>query len=77
MKLKHSNSEFVNVFITQVIGTQNKAFSYSRKLGMERLQILRITFPVTDDGTPYYEYIEQYAKNLMLRKYKQYFAYLD
>lgn len=28
MKLKHSHSEFVNLFITQVIGMQNKAFSY-------------------------------------------------
>lgn len=43
MKLKHSHSEFVNLFITQVIGMQNKAFSYSRKLGTERLLNLRIT----------------------------------
>ena len=77
MKLKHSNSEFVNLFITQVIGMQNKAFSYSRKLGTERLQNLRIMLPITGDGAPDYEYMEQYTKNLMLRKYKQYLAYLD
>lgn len=77
MKLKHSNSEFVNLFITQVIAMQNKAFSYSRKLGTERLQSLRIMLPVTDDGAPDYEYMEQYARNLMLRKYKQYLSYLD
>ena len=77
MQLKHSNSEFVNLFITQVIGMQNKTFSYSRKLGTERLQNLRIMLPVTDDGAPDYEYMEQYAKNLMLRKYKQYLTYLD
>ena len=33
--------------------------------------------PVTDDSAPDYEYMEQYAKNLMLRKYKQYLSYLD
>ena len=33
--------------------------------------------PVTDDGAPDYEYMEQYAKNLMLRKYKQYLSYLN
>ena len=77
MKLKHSHSEFVNHFITQVIGMQNKAFSYSRKLGTERLLNLRIMLPVTDDGAPDYEYMEQYTKNLMLRKYKQYLEYLD
>ena len=77
MKLKHSHSEFVNLFITQVIGMQNKAFSYSRKLGTERLLNLRIMLPVTDDGAPDYKYMEQYVKNLMSRKYKQYLAYLD
>lgn len=77
MELKYSNSEFVNLFITRVIEMQNKAFSYSRKLGTERLQNLRIMLPVNDDGTPDYEYMEQYTKNLMLRKYEQYLAYLD
>ena len=37
----------------------------------------RIMLPVTDDATPDYEYMEQYTKNLMLWKYKQYLAYLD
>ena len=77
MQLKYSESEFVNLFITQVIGMQNKAFSYSRKLGTERLLNLRIMLPITDDGAPDYKYMEQYTKNLMLRKYKQYLAYLD
>ena len=77
IKLKHSKSEFVNLFITPMIGMQSKAFSYSRKLGTERLLNLRIMLPVTDDGTPDYEYMEQYTKNLILRKYKQYLAFLD
>lgn len=77
MKLKHSDSEFVNIFITQMIGMQNKAFSYSRKLGTERLINLKIMLPATDSGEPDFTYMEQYTKNMMLRKYKQYLAYLD
>lgn len=77
MKLKCSDSEFVNLFITQAIGMQNKSFSYSRKLGTERLLNLKIMLPVTDAGEPDYEYMEQYAKNMMLKKYKQYLTYLD
>lgn len=77
MKLKYSDSEFVNLFITQMIGMQNKAFSYSRKLGTERLLNLRIMLPVTESDDPDYAYMEQYTKNMMLRKYKQYLAYLD
>lgn len=37
----------------------------------------RIMLPVNDSGEPDYEYMEQYAKNMMLRKYKQYLAFLE
>ena len=33
--------------------------------------------PVTDFGEPDYEYMEQYAKNMMLCKYQQYLTFLD
>ena len=33
--------------------------------------------PVTDSGEPDYRYMEQYAKNMMLRKYQQYLAFLN
>ncbi len=32
--------------------------------------------PVTDSGEPDYEYMEQYARNMMIRKYHQYIDYL-
>ena len=37
----------------------------------------KIMLPVNDAGDPDYAYMEQYAKNMMLRKYKQYLGYLD
>ncbi|WP_161797684.1 hypothetical protein [Alloscardovia omnicolens] len=40
---------------------------------MKRLEIM---LPVTDSGQPDYEYMEQYAKNMILRKYQQYVDYL-
>ncbi len=33
--------------------------------------------PVTDVGEPDYEYMEQYSKNMMLRKYKQYLEFVN
>ena len=33
--------------------------------------------PVTDSGEPDYEYMEQYAKNMMLCKYQQYLTFLQ
>ena len=33
--------------------------------------------PVDNEGNIDYEYMDQYAKNMMLKKYKQYLAFLD
>ena len=76
MKLKKTDSEYVSIFITQVIGMQKKAFSYSRKLGTERLENLKIMLPVTDAGEPDYDLMEQFGRKMMLNKYNQYFRFL-
>lgn len=75
MKLKYSDSELINLFVAQAIGMQNKAFSYSRKLGTERLMNLNIMLPVTDSGEPDYEYMAEYVqecRKAMLVKYRTY-----
>lgn len=36
---------------------------------------MTILLPITDDGKPDYEYMEQYVKALMYRKYKSYLEY--
>ena len=33
--------------------------------------------PVNDAGNPDYEYMEQYIKNLMIKKYKEYIEYVE
>ena len=33
--------------------------------------------PITNNGEPDFKYMEQYSKNMMLRKYKQYLTFLD
>ena len=76
MKLKSTDSEFANLFITQSIRMQNKAFSYSRKLGTERLENLRIMLPVTGDSEPDYGFMEFFGRKLMSHKYNQYLDFL-
>lgn len=67
----------VQLFFTMCISLQKKAFSYSRKLGTERLKKLQIMLPIDENGEPDYEYMEKYAKNMMLKKYKQYLEFLN
>ena len=73
----HEDNAFVLLFMKVAILQQKSKFGYLYKFNAERMANTKIMLPVTDDGTPDYEYMEQYAKNLMLRKYKQYLAYLD
>lgn len=73
----HEDNEFVLLFMKVAILQQKSKFGYLYKFNAERMANTRIMLPVTDDGTPNYKYMEQYTKNLMLRKYKQYLAYLD
>lgn len=67
---------YTQLFIAKCISMQKEAFSYSRKLGTARLKRLHIMLPVTDSGEPDYAYMEQYSKNMMLRKYEQYLAFI-
>ena len=73
----HEDNMFVLLFMKVAILQQKSKFGYLYKFNAERMANTRIMLPVTDDGTPDYEYMEQYAKNLMLRKYKQYLMYLN
>ncbi len=73
----HQDNAFVLLFMKVAILQQKSKFGYLYKFNAERMANTRIMLPVTDGGMPDYEYMEQYAKNMMLRKYKQYLAYLD
>ena len=77
MKLKNTDSEFASLFITLVIRRQNKAFSYSRKLGTGRLENLKIMLPVTDAGEPDYDFMESFGRKMMSNKYNQYLSFLS
>ena len=57
---------------------QRKAkYSHGCKRNKEHLAGDKVMLPVTDSGEPDYRYMEQYAKNMMLRKYQQYLAFLN
>lgn len=52
-------------------------YSHGYKRNKEHLAGDKVMLPVTDSSEPDYEYMEQYAKNMMLRKYQQYLAFLN
>lgn len=68
---------FVGQFVSLCLSMQSECFSYSRKLGTARAKRMQVMLPVTDSGEPDYEYMEQYVKNMMLRKYQQYLEFIN
>lgn len=78
LHLRHySDNKFVLLFFVSVFAKQRSKYSYGYKFKEQRMLRQKLMLPITDSGEPDYEYMEQYAKNMMLRKYRQYLAYLD
>ena len=68
---------YVGIFVATAISMQSKSFSYSRKLGTGRANKLQIMLPVTDDGQPDYQFMEDYVRELMSVKRQQYRQYVE
>lgn len=70
-------SAFAMLFIAKCISGLHGFFGHGLSISNPRAKRLRIMLPVTDSGEPDYAYMEQYVKNMMLKKYKQYLAFID
>lgn len=70
-------SKFIYLFLVSVIEKQKSNFNFNREINDQRIRKMQIMLPVTADGSPDYTYMKQYAENMMLKKYKQYIAFLD
>lgn len=70
------DNKFVLLFFTSIFAMQRVKYSYGYKFKEKRMHRQKLMLPVTDTGKPDYEYMEQYAKNMMLKKYEQYLAFI-
>lgn len=77
LKLKECRNEFVSLFITNQITQQKDKYNYGYKMGTGRLKRQMIMLPVTADGKPDYNFMEQYTRALIGRKYKAYLDYIS
>ena len=63
------------IFLSKCISQQANRFGHGHSINNERLKMFKVVLPITSDGKPDYIYMEQYTKNLMLRKYCEYLDY--
>ncbi|WP_322353819.1 restriction endonuclease subunit S [Paratractidigestivibacter sp.] len=70
-------SKWSMLFISRCLSGLHGFFGHGLSISNPRAARIKVMLPVTSAGKPDYEYMEQYTKNMMLRKYEQYFEYLD
>ena len=70
-------NQWIYLFLAVAIEKQKCNFNFNREINDSRVKQMKIMLPVGSGNKPDFKYMEQYAKNMMLRKYKQYLAFLD
>ena len=69
----YEGNKYIYLFFKNIITAQKRKYTYGYKFNENRMRRQLIMVPVTDDGEPDYNYMEQYIKNKMLKKYQQYY----
>lgn len=73
----YKNGKFVLLFFASLFAQQRSKYSYGYKFKEMRMLRQKLMLPIDDSGEPDYAYMEQYSKNMMLRKYKQYLEFIN
>ena len=74
---KDDASKFIYLFMATMLNRLSEKYNFNREINDFRINREKIILPVTEDGKPDYDYMEQYAKNMMIRKYQSYLDYLQ
>jgi len=61
---KFKMNVYIGLFLKTIIEQEKFKYGYGRKLGTARIKNMIIKLPVTQQGTPDWDYMEQYVKSL-------------
>lgn len=73
---KDGMSKYQYLFLTCLLKQQSGNFNFNREINDARLKKMQIMLPVTDDGQPDYDFMEEFGRKMMSNKYNQYLAFL-
>lgn len=68
---------YLGQFIARTVRQTCSKYTYGHMGNKDSIKRERIMLPVDDTGEPDYAYMEQYTKNMMLRKYQQYLEFIN
>lgn len=64
-------------FLSSMINRFHEKYNFNREINETRILREKILLPVDKQGNPDYDYMEKYAKKIMLQKYRQYLDYIS
>ncbi len=67
----------IGLFIATMMRNNTQGTTYGNQLSSEDLVSKRILLPVAKSDEPDYEYMEQYTRNILIRKNQEYMDYLN
>ncbi|WP_303288246.1 N-6 DNA methylase [Marinobacter sp. SS8-8] len=70
-------SKYIYLFIAALTNRLSEKYNFNREINDKRISREKIMLPVTEEGEPDFEYMEQYMKNLVARKRIQYNTFLS
>lgn len=75
--LNEHNNKYVSLFIVNQIKQQKEKYNYGYKMGTGRLKRQQIMLPISEEGEPDYNYMEQYMINLEIKLLKKYIDFVE
>jgi hypothetical protein len=70
-------SKYIYLFISTLANRLSGKYNFNREINDKRISREKIMLPVNKNEEPDYEYMEQYMKNMIYNKLKQYLNYSE
>lgn len=74
---KAGASQYIYLFLATTVGRLSEKYDFNREINDYRISREKIMLPVDDEGEPDYEFMNNYIKNIMIKKRKQYHEYIE
>ena len=79
--ITHLKNEKLNkyhyLFLATMTSRLSQKYNFNREINDKRISREIILLPLNDEGVPDYEYMEQYSKNLIYKKIRNYLDYVS
>ena len=72
---REKTSSYVYLFLIAVIEKQSSNFNFNREINDPRIKKMRIMLPIDNNGRPDYQFMEDYAREMIQKKRNQYIEY--